>query len=178
MRGMGKIVCVVCLMMCFCACGTKKVSTEQTDYRKMVSELKELASRYERRTEVYRDSLMMVRGLMEKSGNVADSVSHLETSYARSDAAVRGGKLYHWIENKDSIPGQVRFVFINVEKHDTIWRERTDSAIVERKEETRTVVERKRFGEAFFYTSGWVAWIVVAAGAGIWFRYKVKKGEK
>lgn len=178
MSSMGKMVWVVCLMVCLGACGTKKVSTEQTDYTKLVSELKELASRYERRTEIYRDSLMMMRGLMEKSSNVADSVSHLETSYAKSDAALRGGKLFHSIENKDSIPGQVRFVFINVERHDTLWRERTDSATVERKEKTRTVVERKRFGEAFFYTSGWVAWIVVAAGAGIWFRYKVKKGEK
>ena len=67
MRGMGKIMYVICLMMCFCACGTRKVSTELTDYRKLVSELKELASSYERRTEVYKDSLMMMRGLMEKS---------------------------------------------------------------------------------------------------------------
>ena len=91
---------------------------------------------------------------------------------------MRGGKLFHSIENKDSISGQVRFVFINVERHDTLWRERTDSATVEKKEKTRMVVERKRFGEVFFYTSGWVAWIIVAAGAGIWFRYKVKKGER
>lgn len=178
MRGMGKIMYVICLMMCFCACGTRKVSTELTDYRKLVSELKELASSYERRTEVYKDSLMMMRGLMEKSSNITDSVSHLETSYAKSDASVRGGKLFHSIENKDSIPGQVRFVFINVERHDTLWRERTDSATVEKKEKTRMVMEKKRFGEVFFYTSGWVAWIIVAAGAGIWFRYKVKKGER
>lgn len=39
------------------------------------------------------------------------------------------------------------------------------------------VMEKKRFGEVFFYTSGWVAWIIVAAGAGIWFRYKVKRGK-
>lgn len=134
MRGMGKIMYMICLMMCFCACGTRKVSTELTDYRKLVSELKELALRYERRTEVYKDSLMMMHGLMEKSSNITDSVSHLETSYAKSDASVRGGKLFHSIENKDSIPGQVRFVFINVERHDTLWRERTDSATVEKKE--------------------------------------------
>ena len=156
MRGMGKIMYVICLMMCFCACGTRKVSTELTDYRKLVSELKELASSYERRTEVYKDSLMMMRGLMEKSSNITDSVSHLETSYAKSDAAVRGGKLFHSIENKDSIPGQVRFVFINVERHDTLWRERTDSATVEKKEKTRMVMEKKRFGEGFFIqAAGW-----------------------
>ena len=87
---------------------------------------------------------MMMRGLMEKSSNITDSVSHLETSYAKSDAAVRGGKLFHSIENKDSIPGQVRFVFINVERHDTLWRERTDSATVEKKEKTpHRTVDRK-----------------------------------
>jgi hypothetical protein len=46
----------------------------------------------------------MMKGLMEKSVNVVDSVSHLETSYARSEAAVRDGKLHHSIENKDSVP--------------------------------------------------------------------------
>lgn len=178
MSGMGKMVWVAGLMVCLCACGTRKVSTEQMDYRRLVSEMKEQASRQERRTEVYRDSLMMMRGLMEVSCEVADSVSHLETSYAKSDAAVRGGRLYHRIENKDSVPGRVRFVFVNVERHDTLWRERTDTMLVEKREKRRTVVEKRRFGEAFFYTSGWVAWIVVAAGAGIWFRYKVKKGER
>lgn len=175
---MRKMVWVAGLMVCLCACGTRKVSTEQMDYRRLVSEMKEQASRQERRTEVYRDSLMMMRGLMEVSSEVADSVSHLETSYAKSDAAVRGGRLYHRIENKDSVPMLVRFVFINVERHDTLWRERTDTMLVEKREKRRTVVEKRRFGEAFFYTSGWVAWIVVAAGAGIWFRYKVKKGER
>lgn len=165
-------------MLCLCGCQTRKVSSEQTDYTKLVSELKELTARYERRTEVYRDSLMMMRGLMERSSNVADSVSHLETTYAQSDAAIRGGRLYHSIENKDSVPVVVRLMFINVEKHDTLWRDRKEAAVVEKKEKVQTVVEKKRFGETFFYTSGWVAWIVATAGAGIWFRYKVKKGEK
>lgn len=180
MNGMSKIGILwgICLMMCLYGCQTRKVSSERTDYTKLVSELKELASRYERRTEVYRDSLMMMRGLMEKSSNVADSASHVETSYARSDAAVRGGRLYHSIENKDSVPMVVRFMFINVEKRDTLWRERKETADVVKKENVRTVVEKKRLGEVFFYASGWVAWIVAVAGAGIWFRYKVKKGEK
>lgn len=51
---------------------------------------------------------------------MADSISHLETSYALSDAAIRNGRLYHSIENKDSIPGRVQFVFIEVEKRDTL----------------------------------------------------------
>ena len=178
MRGMGKIMYVICLMMCFCACGTRKVSTELTDYRKLVSELKELASSYERRTEVYKDSLMMMRGLMEKSSNITDSVSHLETSYAKSDAAVRGGKLFHSIENKDSIPGRVKYVFIEVEKRDTLWVEKSDTVFIEKKEYKETVKEKKRLGDVFFYTSGWIAWGLALVGCGIWFRYKVKKGEK
>lgn len=168
------------LLMAFSlfSCSTKKVSTEQVDYSRLVSEWRELAARYERRSEVYKDSLVMVKGLMEKSSNVADSISHLETSYTLSDAAIRGGRLYHWIENKDSIPGRVKYVFIEVEKRDTLWVEKSDTVFIEKKEYKETVKEKKRLGDVFFYTSGWIAWGLALVGCGIWFRYKVKKGEK
>lgn len=159
------------------SCSIKKVSTEQTDYSKLVSEWRELAAKYEKRTEIYRDSLITMKGLIEKSSNVADSISHLETSYALSDAAIMNGKLYHSIENKDSIPGRVRFVFIEVEKRDTLLVFKTDTAYREKIIKTETVKEKKRLGNEFFYTSGWVLWIVIL-GVGIWFLYKVKKNEK
>lgn len=167
------------LLMAFSlfSCSTKKVSTEQVDYSRLVSEWRELAARYERRSEVYKDSLMMVKGLMEKSSNVADSISHLETSYALSDAAIRGGRLYHSIENKDSVPGRVKYVFIDVEKRDTFLVEKHDTIFVEKKVNKETVKEKKRLGDVFFYTSGWVLWVVIL-GVGIWFLYKVKKNEK
>ena len=103
----GKLLILLMVFSLF-SCSTKKVSTEQVDYSRLVSEWRELAARYEKRSEVYKDSLMMVKGLIEKSSNVADSISHLETSYALSDAAIRNGRLYHSIENKDSIPGRVK----------------------------------------------------------------------
>lgn len=159
------------------SCSIKKVSTEQTDYSKLVSEWRELAAKYEKRTEIYRDSLITMKGLIEKSSNVADSISHLETSYALSDAAIMNGKLYHSIENKDSIPGRVRFVFIEVEKRDTLLVFQTDTTYREKIIKTETVKEKKRLGNEFFYTSGWVLWIVIL-GVGIWFLYKVKKNEK
>lgn len=158
------------------SCSTKKV-TEQVDYSRLVSEWRELAARYEKRSEVYKDSLMMVKGLMEKSSNLADSISHLETSYALSDAAIRGGRLYHSIENKDNVPGRVKYVFIDVEKRDTLLVFKTDTIYRERVSKTETLKEKRRFEEAFFYASGWVLWVVIL-GVGIWFLYKVKKNEK
>lgn len=173
----GKLLILLMSFSLF-SCSTQKVSTEQVDYSRLVSEWRELAARYERRSEVYKDSLMMVKGLMEKSSNVADSISHLETSYALSDAAIRNGRLYHSIENKDSIPGRVQFVFIEVEKRDTLRVEKSDAVFIEKKVYAETVKEKKRLGDGFFYTSGWIAWVLTLAGCGIWFRYKVKKGEK
>lgn len=171
---------VLILLMVFLllSCSTKKVSTEKVDYSRLVSEWRELATRYEKRSEVYKDSLVMVKGLIEKSNNVADSISHLETSYALSDAAIRNGRLYHSIENKDSIPGWVKYVFIEVEKRDTLLVEKSDTVFIEKKVYEKTVKEKKRLGDGFFYTSGWIAWVLVLVGCGIWFRYKVKKGEK
>ena len=175
---MRSIVLVLCLVFVFVSCSTKKVSSERSEYLKLVSELKEMVSRYEKRTEVYKDSLLMVKGLVEKSSNVADSVSHLETSYATSDAAIRNGRLFHSIENKDSVPGQVKYVFIEVEKRDTVFVGRKDTVYLQRMERTETVKEKKRLGETFFYISGWVAWVLAVVGCGIWFRYKIKKGER
>ena len=174
---MMKKILVLLMAVSLFSCSIKKVSTEQTDYSKLVSEWRELAAKYEKRTEIYRDSLITMKGLIEKSSNVADSISHLETSYALSDAAIMNGKLYHSIENKDSIPGHMRFVFIEVEKRDTLLVFKTDTAYREKIIKTETVKEKKRLGNEFFYTSGWVLWIVIL-GIGIWFLYKVKKNEK
>ena len=171
-----KKILILCTAVILCACSTRKVSTEQTDYARLASELREMVSRYEKRTEVYRDSLALMKGLAEKSSNLTDSVSHLETSYAMSDAEVRNGRLHHSIENKDSVPGRVKYVFIGTEKRDTVLVERTDTVYREKKVYKETVKEKGFLWNTFFYASGWIAWII--AGAGIWFRYKVKKNEK
>mgnify|MGYP000140406581 FL=1 len=71
----------------------------------------------------------------------------------------------------------MRFVFIEVEKRDTLLVFQTDTAYREKIIKTETVKEKKRLGNEFFYTSGWVLWIVIL-GVGIWFLYKVKKNEK
>lgn len=171
-----KKILILCTAAALCACSTRKVSTEQTDYVRLASELREMVSRYEKRTEVYRDSVALMKGLAEKSSNATDSASHLETSYAMSDAEVRNGRLYHSIENKDSVPGRVKYVFLRMEKRDTVLVERTDTVYRERKVYKETVKEKGLLWNTFFYTSGWIAWVV--SGAGIWFRYKVKKNEK
>lgn len=172
------LIAALVAVICLWGCSTKKVTTQQTDYAKLVSELREMTARYEREMRVYKDSLLMVKGLTEKSSNVADSVSHLETSYAMSDAAIQDGKLYHSIENRDSIPGKVQYAYVNVERRDTVWKEKADTCYIERKKEVQSESVKKRFGEAFFYISGWMLWAVLITGAGIWFLYKIKKGEK
>lgn len=172
-----RILLLMMMAVSLLSCSTKKVSTEQTDYSKLVSEWRELASRYEKRTEIYKDSLLMVKGLMEKSSNMADSVSRLETSYALSDAAIRNGRLYHSIENKDSVPGRVQYVRVEVEKRDTLFISKTDTIYRDRTSNKETVRDKSRFGEVFFYVSGWLFWVVMS-GVGIWFLYKVKKNEK
>ena len=75
------------------SCSIKKVKYGTNGLFKLVSEWRELAAKYEKRTEIYQDSLITMKGLIEKSSNVADSISHLETSYALSDAAIMNGKL-------------------------------------------------------------------------------------
>lgn len=173
-----KWLCIVLVMMLLLGCSAKqKVMSSEVDYKRIASELREMVRAYERRTEVYRDSLVTVRGLLEKSSNVSDSISHLETSYARSDAEIKGGRLYHSIGNKDSVPGRVKYVFIEVEKRDTIYVERRDTAYVEREKNTEKIAVKQRLGDSFFYTSGWLAWVVLLGG-GIWFLYKVKKDER
>lgn len=153
-------ILVMCFAIAMCACGsTKKVSTQQVDYTKIVSELRETVSRYERRIEIIKDSLMQVKALKEKSANVADSVSHLETSYASSDAAIKDGKLHHSIENKDSINVPVRYIYIDINKYDTVYLSKIDTVYIDKKNSTDTVVEKSRLGENFFYYSGWGLWI-------------------
>lgn len=86
---------------------------------------------------------------------MVDSVSHLETSYARSEAAVRDGKLHHSIENKDSVPARVRFIFVRVEKRDTLRVEKADTVYREKSAKTRTVKENKpMFGTFFIRADG------------------------
>lgn len=61
-----------------------------------------------------------------------DTVSHLENSYAKSDASVSGGFLSHSLE---SIPQIIR-VPVEVHVTDTLWREsevRTEVVEVEKK---------------------------------------------
>lgn len=171
-----KKILIFCLAAVLYSCSTHRVSTEQTGYIRIASELREMVSRYEKSTQVYKDSLVLMKGLAEKSSNVADSVSHLETSYAMSDAAIRNGKLHHSIENRDSIPGQMKYIFLERVEKDTVWVEKKDTVYSQKVVSKKVIQEKKRLWDAFFYTSGWIAW--VAMGAGIWFRYKVKKNEK
>lgn len=166
----------VCVMVLMCGCASKNVSTVNSDYERNVRELKERVVRIVHRTKLYKDSLVWVRGVMEKSSNVADSTSYLETTYARSSARIWGGKLYHDIENKELVPSTVRLEKLTVMVHDTLLCSKIDTVYKEKKE---CIVKqsKKRWGDGLFYALGVMA-CIVALGSGIWFLYKCKLGGR
>ena len=64
----------------------------------------------------YKDSLGLAKALLEKSQNIGLDSSYLETSYSFSIAKILNGKLFHTIENKDSVPTRIIYEVINKEK--------------------------------------------------------------
>lgn len=155
----------------------RQISAHQREYTQLLERFEERTIRSEKQIRVYKDSLETVKGLMERSSNLSDSLSHLETSYARSDATLRNGKLYHSIENKDSIPAPTRYFYLENVRHDTLETSKIDTLYREAVRTVETVTTSKRFGNTFFYTSGWIAWIILA-GISIRLLYHFKKNKR
>lgn len=166
------------LIFVLCSCSIQRRSNiQQRDYIRITGEWHERVVSSEKQMVVYRDSLETVKGLMERSSNIADSASRLETSYARSDATLRNGKLHHSIENKDSIPVHTKYIFIKSLKCDTLEKITTDTLYAEITSNIETVTTHKRFGDTFLYTCGWITWLAIA-GIGIRYLYHIKKNRK
>jgi hypothetical protein len=77
----------------------------------------------------------------------ADSVSHLETTFAESDAFLTGGVLQHSLNNKDVAP-------IVYYTRDTLWRVRTLLKI----EKADTIVQ---------YKTPWYDWMIIGLLLGV-----------
>ena len=117
------------------------------------------------KTVEYRDTIIYVSipAESEKAILPPDDLSHLETTFAESDAYVRGGVLTHTLRNKHEAiqPIEIKIPQIQVQKKkaEVLYRDRTE--IVERNFTT---------WESFFMTSGKIAisllllWLLVAAG--------------
>ena len=82
-------------------------------------------------TKLVKDTVYIDVPLQEKENIIKDSVSHLETDYAVSDARIeKDGYLFHSLKNKE---GQKSFIISNIiEKRDTIrYREKREVIIKE-----------------------------------------------
>lgn len=154
---MKKILAFILIFIGLCACSHRMVESSSSN-----NQLKEQLSKwmherevYNRHIEILRDSLIRMKAPQEHSSVVADSFARAGTSLAEAWAAIIAGKLHLDIKNKDSIDALLRQHYI----HDSIFIRDTlritDTLRVEIEKEGKTVVEKKRFLEDFFYYSGW-----------------------
>lgn len=154
---MKKILAFIVIFIGLCACSHRVVESSSSD-----KELKEQLSKwmheretYNRHIEILKDSLIRMKAPVEHSSVVADSFASTETSLAKACAAIVAGKLHLDIKNKDSIDALLRQHYI----HDSIFIRdtltATDTLRIEAEKTGKTVVEKKRFLEDFFYHSGW-----------------------
>ena len=82
--------------------------------------------RVEYRERLVRDTVCFEVPVEVVKFTTRDSMSHLETSLAKSDAAIVDGMLYHSLENKlQTIP-----IPVTIEVHDTVIIHRTAAAEV------------------------------------------------
>lgn len=99
---------MLALLLCLCACGVQK---PQIEYRDSV--------RIEYRDRVVVDTAKIIIEREVEKIVTRDTSSHLENSYAKSDAVVSEGMLHHTLE---SIP-QIIKVPVYVPVTDTLWME-------------------------------------------------------
>lgn len=117
------------------------------------------------KTVEYRDTIIYVSipAESEKAILPPDDSSHLETTFAESDAYVRGGVLTHTLRNKHEAikPVEIKIPEARVQKAEVIYRDRVVEKLIE-----KTLTP----WESFFISSGKIAvgllllWLLVAAG--------------
>lgn len=93
---------------------TKKISENKiyqeldSNYIEKIKEINNLLEKNNKETYVLQDSLIYIKGLLEKSKTIGLDSSFLETSYTWSIAKInKEGKLEHYLQNKDSIPSKI-----------------------------------------------------------------------
>lgn len=147
---------LIILLFCLIGCKAKKetIYISQTDsLQKEITYLKQTISHLQKEIYIVQDSLIIVKGLNEKSTYEGkDSVSFLETSYAESFASVINGILKHTLQNKDSIPSQQKIEkqLIYIHETDTIFIR--DSIYIDTSKTTdtqQTIVEKESFLDKF-----------------------------
>lgn len=113
-------------ILTFPSCRTIR-SASSSNYERKIENTSE-TSHYEQLYFSLRDSVMNIKAPVEKSESRGLQHSELETSLARSTAAVdSAGSLIHSIENKDSIPTKVIYRDKYHIKYDTVYINRADT---------------------------------------------------
>lgn len=111
------------IISCFVGCKTTK-QTENNIYKELdsnyiekIKNIENIIKTKEKETYILQDSLIYIKGLLEKSKSIGLDSSFLETSYAWSIAKInKEGKLEHSLQNKDSIPSKISKEKISNEK--------------------------------------------------------------
>lgn len=120
------------ILIAFCAisCSPKIITQVRTEYRDSVV--------VEVRERLVRDTVSVEIPVEVEKVVTRDTVSHLENTYAKSDAVVSDGFLHHSLSSKP----QVIYVPVEVPVSDTTTTHST-SAISEREETKIEYVEKK-----------------------------------
>ncbi len=115
------------------------------------------------RTEVLRDTVISVR-LPEETAvrETRDTLSQLETTYAKSDASVSGGVLRHTLENKPT-PLKEKIVY----KDRTVTEYRTKEVPLP------VEVPVRYIPKWVWWVLGWAVLLTLLVVAALWLRFRV-----
>lgn len=158
MKNIVTILFITSLLLCiFCSCRATRCSSaslQDLRFEKEVTQIK-----IERIDTIvdYRPPKSLSQNIFDIESKTDESFSSdksvLETEYSKSSAQVVNGKLIHTIENKDLIPMKVQ---------QNNYTEASKDSTDHRKDlSIEKIVEKKRFGEDFFYLAGVLASLLI-----------------
>ena len=113
------------ILLFLTSCKSIKLSQQQVEdyklilenYKEQVNSLENKSQTLEKSLMIYKDSLIQEKSLREHSQSFGRDSSFLETTYATSLAYLSDEGLYHDIQNKDSIPTKIKYIYIKDESH-------------------------------------------------------------
>ena len=126
MKYFNKFILLCIILFLTNSCKTVKLSQKETEsisdliskYEKQIESLQSKQKLLEKSLYIYKDSLIQERALKEHSSSIGRDSSFLETTYATSLAKIEeDGKLFHNIQNKDSIPTKIIYIKEHNESH-------------------------------------------------------------
>ncbi len=115
------------------------------------------------RTEVLRDTIVSIRLPEETAAReTRDTLSQLETTYAKSDASVTGGVLRHTLENKPT-PLKTKIIY----KDRTVTEYKTTEVPVS------VEVPVRYIPRWVWWVLGWAVLLTLLIVAAVWLKFRV-----